>query len=185
MISAVDLRSGMTIIDDGKLIRVLEANHHKPGKGNTVMRMKLRDVRTGATTETTYRPDQKFEQAYLETKEVQYLYNMDGISYFMDLETFEQYEIPSDTIEDELLYILENENVKIQFYGQEVIGIDLPQTVTLKVEETQPLIKGATATGSGKPARMETGLVVTVPDFIETGDSLIINTSDGSYQKRA
>ncbi|WP_025730018.1 elongation factor P [Atopobacter phocae] len=185
MVQAVDLRSGMTFIQDNKLIKVMEASHHKPGKGNTVMRMKLRDVRSGATYDTTFRPDEKFESAYIEKKSVQYLYSMDEVAFFMDLETFEQYELPTDSIESELKYLLENEQVEIEFYGQEVIGVSLPGTVTLMVEETEPSIKGATVTGSGKPATMETGLVVMVPDFIEKGDRLIVNTSDGSYQKRA
>lgn len=185
MITAVDLRAGMTFVQDGKLIRVLEASHHKPGKGNTVMRMKLRDVRSGATYDTTFRPDEKFERAFLETKDVQYLYSMDDTAYFMDLETYEQYELPVDSIENELLYLLENMEVKIQFFGSEVIGVEVPQTVVLKVQETQPSIKGATVTGSGKPATLETGLVVTVPDFIEAGEALVINTSEGTYQKRA
>lgn len=185
MISAVDLRAGMTFIQDDKLIKVLDATHHKPGKGNTVMRMKLRDVRTGATYDTTFRPDEKFERAHIETKDVQYLYNTDSAAVFMDLETYEQYELQLDTIEEELKYILENATIAIQFYGSEVIGIDLPGTVVLKVAETQPSIKGATVTGSGKPATMETGLVVNVPDFIEAGEELIINTADGTYQKRA
>lgn len=185
MISAVDLKAGMTIIQDGNLIRILEASHHKPGKGNTIMRMKLRNVRTGATYETSFRPDEKFERAYLETKEVQFLYKMDGNAVFMDLETYEQYEIPSETIEEELLYLLDNMNCKIQFFGTEVIGVELPGTVVLKVVETQPSIKGATVTGSGKPATMETGLVVNVPDFIEAGESLEIGTADGTYKGRA
>lgn len=185
MIAAVDLRQGMTFLDGDKLIKVLEANHHKPGKGNTVMRMKLRDIRSGATYDTTYRPDEKFEQAYIDSKACQYLYTMGDHSIFMDLESYEQYEIPSSQIADELLYIVENEHVTIQFFNQEVIGIDLPTTVVLTVQETQPSIKGATVTGSGKPATMETGLVVTVPDFIEQGEKLIINTQEGSYQKRA
>ncbi len=185
MISAVDLRAGMTFVQDGKLIRVLEASHHKPGKGNTVMRMKLRDVRSGATYDTTFRPDEKFERAYLETKEVQYLYSMGDVATFMDLETYEQYEIQTSTIENEMKYLLENMEAKIQFYGSEVIGVELPTTVVLTVAETQPSIKGATVTGSGKPATMETGLVVNVPDFIETGEALEINTSEGTYMRRA
>ena len=185
MISAVDLRSGMTFVQDGKLIRVLEASHHKPGKGNTVMRMKLRDVRSGATYDTTFRPDEKFERAYIETKEVQYLYNNGEAGVFMDLETYEQYELPLSTIEEELKFLKDNMQVKIQFFGSEVIGVELPGTVVLTVAETQPSIKGATVTGSGKPATMETGLVVNVPDFIEAGEELIINTADGgSYQRR-
>ncbi len=185
MISASDLRAGMTFVQDGKLIKVLEASHHKPGKGNTVMRMKLRDVRSGATYDTTFRPEEKFERAHIDTKTVQYLYTMDDTAYFMDLETYEQYEIPTETVENEMKYILENMEVKIQFFGSEVVGIQLPTTVVLKVEETQPSIKGATVTGSGKPATMETGLVVNVPDFIEAGEYLEINTAEGTYVKRA
>ena len=185
MISASDLRAGMTFVQDGKLIKVLEASHHKPGKGNTVMRMKLRDVRSGATYDTTFRPEEKFERAHIDTKTVQYLYTMDDTAYFMDLETYEQYEIPTETVETEMKYILENMEVKIQLFCSEVVGIQLPTTVVLKVEETQPSIKGATVTGSGKPATMETGLVVNVPDFIEAGEYLEINTAEGTYVKRA
>lgn len=185
MIAASDLKAGMTFVQDGKLIRVLEASHHKPGKGNTVMRMKLKDVRSGATYDTTFRPEEKFEKAHIDTKPVQYLYTMDDTANFMDLETYEQYEIPVDTVAEEMKYLLENMEVKIQFYGSEVIGVQLPTTVVLKVVETQPSIKGATVTGSGKPATMETGLVVNVPDFIEEGEMLEINTAEGTYLKRA
>ena len=186
MISAVDLRAGMTFVQDGKLIKVLEASHHKPGKGNTVMRMKLRDVRSGATYDTTFRPDEKFEKAFLENKDVQYLYNNAGSEVFMDLETYDQYEIPRESIEEEMLFLKENMHAKIQFYGEEVIGVEVPSTVELVVAETQPSIKGATVTGSGKPATMETGLVVNVPDFIEAGELLVITTTDGgSYKSRA
>ncbi|HHB0784506.1 TPA: elongation factor P [Enterococcus faecium] len=185
MISASDLRAGMTFVQDGKLIKVLDASHHKPGKGNTVMRMKLKDVRSGATYDTTFRPEEKFEKAHIDTKSVQYLYTMDDTAFFMDLETYEQYEIPVETVEEEMKYILENMEVKIQFFGSEVIGVQLPTTVVLRVVETQPSIKGATVTGSGKPATMETGLVVNVPDFIETDELLEINTAEGSYVKRA
>ena len=184
MIEASKLKAGMTFeTTDGKLIRVLEASHHKPGKGNTVMRMKLRDVRTGSTFDTTYRPEEKFEQAIIETRPAQYLYQMDDTAYFMDTESFEQYEIPVANVEQELKFILENSEVKIQFYGSEVIGVTVPTTVV--VTDTQPSIKGATVTGSGKPATLETGLVVNVPDFIEVGQKLIINTQEGTYVSRA
>lgn len=185
MIAVSDLKAGMTFEQDGKLIRVLEASHHKPGKGNTIMRMKLKDVRTGATTDTSMRPDDKVKKAYIETKPVQYLYSQEDTANFMDLETYEQYEIPTSVIEEEMKYLLENMEVKIQFYGSEVIGVTLPTTVILKVVETQPSIKGATVSGSGKPAVMETGLVVNVPDFIETDELLEINTQEGTYLKRA
>ena len=163
----------------------MEASHHKPGTGNTIMRMKLKDVRSGSTFDDTYRPEDKFEQAVIETVTAQYLYSMDGIANFMNNETYEQYEIPVEQVKDELLYVLENTDVKIQFYGTEVIGIQLPTTVVLEVTETQPSIKGATVTGSGKPATMETGLVVNVPDFVEAGTKLEINTQTGEYLKRA
>ncbi|EOT51485.1 MULTISPECIES: elongation factor P [Enterococcus] len=185
MISASDLKAGMTFVQDGKLIKVIDASHHKPGKGNTVMRMKLRDVRSGATYDTTFRPEEKFEKAHIDTNTVQYLYTMDDTAFFMDLGTYDQYEIPVNTVENEMKYILENMEVKIQFFGDEVIGIQLPTTVVLTVAETQPSIKGATVTGSGKPATMETGLVVNVPDFVEAGEALEINTTEGTYVKRA
>ena len=177
MIAASDLKAGMTFEQDGKLIKVMEASHHKPGKGNTVMRMKLKDVRTGSTTDTTMRPDEKVKKAHIDTKPVQYLYSQDDMAIFMDLETYEQYEVPTA--------LLENMEVKIQFYGEEVIGLTLPTTVILRVAETQPSIKGATVTGSGKPATMETGLVVNVPDFVEADELLEINTAEGTYLKRA
>lgn len=134
MIEASKLKAGMTFeTADGKLIRVLEASHHKPGKGNTIMRMKLRDVRTGSTFDTSYRPEEKFEQAIIETVPAQYLYKMDETAYFMNTETYDQYEIPVVNVENELLYILENSDVKIQFYGTEVIGVTVPTTVELTV----------------------------------------------------
>ncbi|KAF0424780.1 elongation factor P [Pediococcus acidilactici] len=185
MVEAINLKAGMTFIKDGKLIKVLETNHHKPGKGNTVMQMKLYDVRSGATVQTTMRPTEKVEQAIVDTKEAQYLYRQDDMAIFMDTETYEQYELPISSIEQEMKYLLENTEVKINFYGDEVIGITLPTTVELKVVETSPSIKGATVTGSGKPATMETGLVVNVPDFVQEGETLIINTEKGTYTKRA
>ena len=179
------IEKGTTYEIDGKVYECLEFLHVKPGKGNTVMRMKLRDVRTGSTFDTTYRPEEKFEQAIIETRAAQYLYKMDDTAYFMDTESYEQYEIPVVNVEQELLYILENSEVKIQFYGTEVIGVTAPTTVELTVTDTQPSIKGATVTGSGKPATLETGLVVNVPDFIEIGQKLVINTQEGTYVSRA
>ena len=185
MISVSDLKAGMTFILDGKLWRVLEISHHKPGKGNTIMRMKIRDVRNNSTVDTTMRPDEKVERAHIDTKDVQYLYSQDSTAFFMDLETYDQYEIAEDAIERELKFLLENAEAKIQFHGSEVIGVQLPSTVVLQVTETQPSIKGATVSGSGKPATMETGLVVNVPDFIEAGEYLVVNTAEGTYSGRA
>ena len=185
MISVSDLKAGMTFILDGKLWRVLEISHHKPGKGNTIMRMKIRDVRNNSSVDTTMRPDEKVERAHIDTKDVQYLYSQDSTAFFMDLETYDQYEIAEDAIERELKFLLEIAEAKIHFYGSEVIGVQLPSTVVLQVTETQPSIKGATVSGSGKPATMETGLVVNVPDFIEAGEYLVVNTAEGTYSGRA
>lgn len=182
---AINLKAGMTFIKDGKLIKVLESNHHKPGKGNTVMQMKLYDVRAGSTVQTTMRPSEKIEPATLDMKEVQYLYTQDEIAYFMDTTTYEQYEVGVDSIENELKYLLENTIVQIQFYATEVIGITLPSTVDLTVTETQPSIKGGSVTGGGKPATLETGLIVNVPDFIKSGEKITINTTSGEYKGRA
>lgn len=185
MIQAVNLRSGMTFLQNGEIIRVLDASHHKPGKGNTVMRMKLQNVRSGAITDTTFRPDERFQRAHLETRDVQYLYNSGDAEVFMDLENYEQYEISSKQIDHEMKFIVPNAEVKVQFFESEVIGVTLPPNVELEVVETEPLIKGATAASSGKPATMETGLVVTVPDFIDRGQKVVVSTADGTYQRRA
>ncbi|MCH4058252.1 elongation factor P [Lapidilactobacillus gannanensis] len=185
MTEAISLRAGMTFVKDGKLIKVIESNHHKPGKGNTVMQVKLYDVRAGSTIQTTMRPSEKIELAVVERKSVQYLYTQNDMAVFMDLETYEQYEIPVASIAHEMNYLLENMTVEIEFYGSEVIGVTLPGTVDLVVTETQPSIKGGSVTGSGKPATLETGLVVNVPDFISAGEKIQVNTSDNSYRGRA
>lgn len=185
MIEAINLKAGMTFEQNGKLIKVLASEHHKPGKGNTVMRMKLYDLRSGSTVEKTMRPEEKVEQAIVDTKDAQYLYTQGDVAVFMDMETYEQYEIPTATIQNEMKFMLENMNVKIDYFNSQVIGITLPNTVQLKVAETEPSIKGATVAGSGKSATMETGLVVTVPDFIKEGEVLDINTQKGTYQSRA
>lgn len=185
MISAVDLRSGMFFVMDGDLHKVIEASHHKPGKGNTVMRVKIKNLRTGATTETTFRPDDKFERAYLDTRDVTYLYTAGDSAVFMDAETYVQYELPTEDIEHEMKFIVENMNLQITFYEEEVVGVDLPTSVNLKVVETEPRIKGATASGtSGKPATLETGLVVQVPDFVERDEIIEVNTDNGEYKGR-
>ena len=185
MVEAINLRSGMVFEKDGKLIKVLEANHHKPGKGNTVMQMKLADVRAGSIVQTTMRPSEKVELAMVDKKQAQYLYRQDDLLCFMDLETYEQYELAASLLENELPYLIENLQVQLDFCNGELIGIQLPGTVELTVTETEPTIKGATAASGGKPATMETGLVVTVPDFIQTGEKLVINTANGTYKQRA
>ncbi len=186
MVQAIDLKKGMVFTQEGKLIRVLAANHHKPGKGNTVMQMDLRDVRAGSVVHKTMRPSEKVELVEVTKKKSQYLYREGDSFTFMDTETYEQYEVSADQLGDDKNYLMPNIEVSLEFTDSgELIGVELPATVTLTVVETQPGIKGATVTGSGKPAKMETGLVVNVPDFINEGDKLIISTSEGNYKSRA
>ncbi|MCP9312750.1 elongation factor P [Liquorilactobacillus satsumensis] len=184
MVEAINLKTGMIFEKDNKLIKVLETNHHKPGKGNTVMQMKLQDVRSSAIVQTTMRPTEKVELAIVDKKQAQYLYRQDKLLCFMDLETYEQYELPLEQVSAESKYLIPNLQVQLNFCGTELIGLDLPTIVDLKVTETEPNIKGATAASGGKPATLETGLVVTVPNFIQKDDVLTINTTNGTYKQR-
>ena len=185
MIQTIDLKKGMVFEKDGKLLKVLAINHHKPGKGNTLRQMDIQDVRSGSIVHTTMRPSEKVEQVMVNKKNAQYLYDEGNTSVFMDLETYEQYEIDQSQISEEKKYLTENMQVQMNFVDSELVGVELPATVTLEVVETQPEIKGATIDGGGKPATMNTGLVVTVPAFVKNGDKIIVNTSDGAYKSRA
>ena len=185
MISVNDFKTGLTIQIDGELWRVVEFLHVKPGKGSAVVRSKLKNLRTGAVQEKTFRAGEKVEQAQIDRKEMQYLY-ADGDNYvFMDTSTYEQLELNKAQIEDEIKYLKENMLVKVIMHDSETLGLELPNTVDLVVAETEPNIKGDTSSGGSKPATMETGLVVQVPFFINEGDTLTINTSDGTYISRA
>ncbi|MBD5430711.1 elongation factor P [Lactobacillus sp.] len=186
MTQAIELKKGMIFSQDGKLIEVLKSNHHKPGKGNTVMQMDLRDVISGAVVHKTMRPTEKVELVEVSLIKSQYLYDDETNYIFMDTNTYEQYMIPKEHLEAESKYLMPNIDVDLKFTDDgKLIGINLPSTVTMKVVETQPEIKGATAAGGGKPATMETGLVVTVPDFIKEGEELVIGTENGDYKARA
>ena len=157
----------------------------KPGKGSAFVRSKLKNIRTGAEQEKTFRAGEKVNQAQIDRKKMQYLY-ADGDNYvFMDTNTYEQLELPGSQIEEELKYMKENMVVSIIMFGTETLGVELPNTVDLEVKETEPGIKGDTSSGGSKPAIMETGLVVQVPFFVSEGDVLTINTSDGTYISRA
>ncbi|MGM9968146.1 MULTISPECIES: elongation factor P [unclassified Rummeliibacillus] len=185
MISVNDFKTGLTILVDGNLFRVIEFQHVKPGKGAAFVRSKLRNLRNGNVAEKTFRAGEKVEKAQIDTRKMQYLY-ASGDSYaFMDMESYEQIELTKEQLEYELQFLLENMEVFIMMFEGEILGIDLPNTVELTVAETEPGIKGDTATGGSKPATLETGLVVNVPFFVNEGDKLVINTSDGSYVSRA
>ena len=185
MISVNEFKNGLTIEVDGELWRVVEFQHIKKGKGSAFVRSKLKNLRTGAVQEKTFRAGEKVNQAQIDRKKMQYLY-ADGDNYvFMDTNTYEQLELPGSQIEEELKYMKENMVVSIIMFGTETLGVELPNTVDLEVKETEPGIKGDTSSGGSKPATMETGLVVQVPFFVSEGDVLTINTSDGTYISRA
>ncbi|MCP0886428.1 elongation factor P [Ligilactobacillus sp. WILCCON 0076] len=185
MISVNEFKNGLTIQVDGGLWRVVEFQHVKPGKGSAFVRSKLKNLRSGAMQEKTFRAGEKVEQAQIDRKKMQYLY-ADGDSFvFMDTETYEQLELPGERIKAELKYLKENMIVSIIMFGAETLGVEMPNTVDLEVKETEPGIKGDTSSGGSKPATLETGLVVQVPFFVSEGDVLTINTVDGTYISRA
>ena len=185
MISTSDFRTGVTFEVDNDVVQLVEFQHVKPGKGAAFVRCKLKNIKTGAVIEKTFRPGEKFPKAHIERKEMQFLYK-DGEQWvFMDTENYEQASLQESVLEDAPKYLKENMNTGILFYQGQVIGLDLPKSVELKVAATEPGIKGDTASGGGKPATLETGLIVQVPFFVNEGDVLIIDTRTASYISRA
>lgn len=184
-ISTADFKNGLTIEVDGAIWRILSFQHVKPGKGGAFVRSKLKNLRTGAVQEKTFRSGAKMEQAQIDTRKMQYLYADGDMHVFMDMDTYEQISIPSEQIKSELNYLQENMEVNVIQYGNETLGVELPNTVTLEVASTEPGIKGDTASGGSKPATMTTGLTLQVPFFVNQGDKLVINTTDGTYISRA
>ncbi|MGE7919393.1 elongation factor P [Viridibacillus sp. NPDC093762] len=184
MISVNDFRTGLTIVVDGGLFRVLDFQHVKPGKGAAFVRSKLRNLRNGSVMEKTFRAGEKVEKAQIDNNKMQYLYASGDNHVFMNTETYDQIEITENQLKDELKFLLENMEVSIMSYEGEILGVDLPNTVVLEVVETEPGIKGDTASGGSKPATVQTGLVVQVPFFVNAGDKLVINTEEGTYVSR-
>lgn len=185
MISVNDFKTGLTIEVDGGIWRVMEFQHVKPGKGAAFVRSKLRNLRSGAIQEKTFRGGEKVAKAMIENKKMQYLYADGNMHVFMDNNSYEQVEVSEDQLENELNYLKENMNVSIMSYNEETLGVELPKSVELEVVETEPGIKGDTATGATKSAKLETGLEIQVPLFVNQGDVLVISTTDGSYVSRA
>ncbi len=184
MISSNDLRPGVTIELDGDPFVVVDFQHVKPGKGNAFVRSKLKNLRSGGSIERTFNAGEKLPKAHMERAQMQYLY-MDGTDYiFMDNETFEQMGLTAEQIGDQIKYLKENMDVYVLSYKGAVLCVDLPPQVTLAVVETEPGIKGDTATGGNKPATLETGAVVRVPFFINEGDVIRVNTTTGEYIER-
>ncbi|MFD2925939.1 elongation factor P [Halobacillus naozhouensis] len=185
MISVNDFRTGLTIEVDGNIWQVMDFQHVKPGKGAAFVRSKLRNLRNGNIQEKTFRGGEKVERAHIENRKMQYLYESGDMHAFMDTETFEQVELPTAQISHQLNYLKANMEAQIQSYQGETIGVELPKNVELEVTETEPGIKGDTASGGTKPATLETGLIVQVPFFINEGETLVISTTDGKYVSRA
>ncbi|MCQ2749908.1 MAG: elongation factor P, partial [Clostridia bacterium] len=158
--------------------------HVKPGKGSPFVRIKMKSLTTGATTESSFRPEDKFENAMIEKKDMQYMYNDGELYYFMDNETYEQLEVNAQEVGDSLKFVKENETVKIRMFEGKVFGIEPPLFVELEITDTEPGFKGNTATGATKPAFVETGAKVMVPLFIEQGEKIQIDTRTGEYLKR-
>lgn len=185
MISVNDFKTGLTIEVDNSIWRVIDFQHVKPGKGAAFVRSKLRNLRTGAIQEKTFRAGEKVGRAQIDNSKMQFLYN-DGDDYvFMDNNTYEQITVNKSQLEHEIQFLKENMPVSIMMYEGETLGVDLPKSVELLVVETEPGLKGDTVSGGTKSATMETGLKIQVPLFIENGEMLVVNTDDGSYVSRA
>ena len=185
MINVNDFRTGLTIEVDGEIYTVLDFQHVKPGKGAAFVRSKLRNIRNGNIVDKTFRAGETVGRAHVETRPAQYLYSSGDEYVFMDTETFDQFTLTRQQLEWELNFLKENMTVNITSYQGEIIGINLPNSVELKVVETEPGVRGNTATNATKSAKLETGYVVQVPLFIEEGDVLLIDTREGRYISRA
>ena len=185
MISSNDLRPGVTIEIDGRVCQVVEFQHVKPGKGAAFVRAKIKNLETGAVVERTWNAGEKVQEGHVDRRQMQYLYESEGAYCFMDNETYEQLELQKETLGTAIHFLKEEMNVTMMLFQNRVIGIDLPAAVELKVVETDPGVRGDTATGGSKPATLETGYVVKVPLFINEGELLQIDTRTGEYMGRA
>jgi len=184
MISAGEIRKGTTFEDNGQVFTVIEFLHVKPGKGAAFVRTKLRNVITGGVTDTTFNPTAKLQEAVIERKEMQYLYSDGELYYFMDQETFEQIPLNYEKVEDAIKYLKENMFAIIKFYKGEAFSVEAPNFVELMITETDPGVKGNTATNVLKPATLETGAVVPVPIFVNAGEVIKVDTRTGEYMSR-
>ena len=183
-ITAGEFRNGKTFEMDGKVMQVIEFQHVKPGKGAAFVRTKMKNVITGAVTETSFNPTAKFEQAFVDRKDMEYSYNDGDLYYFMDMETYEMMPVGKDVLGDNFKFVLENMTCKVMSYKGSVFGVEPPNFVELVVTESDPGVKGDTATNVTKPATLETGAEIKVPLFIDIGDKITIDTRTGEYLSR-
>ena len=184
MIQAGDFRKGTTFEMDGDVWQIIDFQHVKPGKGAAFVRTKIRSVMTGSNRDMTFNPNEKYEEARIETREMQYLYNDGTLYYFMDPDSYEQLPIDKASVEEAILYIKENDMATIKFFKGKAFQVSPPNFVELEITQTEPGIKGNTATGATKPATVETGATVNVPLFVNEGDKFKIDTRTGEYLSR-
>jgi elongation factor P len=185
LISTNDLRTGVTIEVDGEVFSVVEFQHVKPGKGSAFVRTRLKNVRTGSVLERTFAAGERLPRAHLERREVQFLYSSEGQYTFMDMETYDQVNLSKEQVGGAINYLVDNMTVWVLWYQGRYIDLELPNSVELVVAETDPGLRGDTATGGTKPARLETGAVIKVPLFVNTGEKVRVDTRTGSYIERA
>ena len=185
MISAGDFRNGVTFELDGNVVQVIEFQHVKPGKGAAFVRTKFKNVITGSVVERSFNPSDKYPTAFVERKDMQYLYSDDELYYFMDMESYEQQPINKSILGDSFAFVKENMEVKVLSYKGKVFGVEPPNFVELQITQTDPGFKGDTATNATKPAVVETGAEIKVPLFIEEGDMIRIDTRTGEYMESA
>lgn len=183
-ISTADFRTGLTVEANGELYVIVEFQHVKPGKGGAFVRTKLRNLRTGAVTDKTFRAGERMEQAMIERRPMQFLYRAGDEYTFMDTETFDQIAVPSDKVGDGARYLKPDTEIAVIRFQHELLGVEVPNTVDLAVTQTDPGLRGDTATGGSKPATLETGAVVNVPLFINEGDVIRVDTRTGEYVQR-
>jgi len=184
MISAGDFRNGITIELDSNVFQIIEFQHVKPGKGAAFVRTKLKNIKSGGVVERTFRPTEKCPQARIDRKDMQYLYSDGDLFYFMDVETFDQVALNQETVGDSLKFVKENEMCKVCSHNGSVFSVEPPLFVELVITETEPGFKGDTATGASKPAIVETGAQVSVPLFVDQGETIKIDTRTGEYLSR-
>ena len=183
-ISTADFRNGLTIETDEQLFQIVYFQHVKPGKGGAFVKTRLRNLRTGAVVEKTFRAGERMEQAVIERQKMQFLYRAGDEFTFMDMETFDQTSLPESRIGDGATYLKPDMEVAVVTYGGELLGVELPNTVDLAVTQTDPGLRGDTATGGSKPATLESGAVVNVPLFVDEGDVIRVDTRTGQYVQR-
>lgn len=182
---ANDLRKGIVILFDGELCRIMEFRHHTPGNLRAMVQAKLRVLRTGNQFEHRFRSNDEIEQAYINHHEMEYLYSDGEAHHFMNTESFEQIEISAADLGDAAAWLAPGLKLQVQFYETRPIGIELPKTIKAKIATTEPMVKGATASASYKPATLENGVVVQVPPFVTDGESIIVDPSENRYLERA